>query len=530
MMPFFSKNFTMVVQFDRNSQTLFASRFDIVNGSYTEPVTMACPFNEDLLGSNLKLFKALRRTQIESLFQGLVNRSEGQNLKNFRLEVGNNTFFSFVAVNQENLMLRVVFCGVNENTKNLSCIIGLSYNMAEGLSTENIKGFVRSLQITEHEMLIILPRTVYRVSFDKPAESFRFSYPDSMVYLQFFKNRWFGLTNENVLFTLQISADPSGDLVEKKFYPSSMCHNYSDLVATENYLLGVFKDSESRQGVAVIYYMDDNFFEQEATETDDPKFLMASEIPEGPTSPRKIRPAYEKDNATLRIIHYYDRDSYQIKYFHEWNGKILMFGGNLVLMLSAPPTVNPPPGMKLAYQSLGKLNRTYTLVGENIVYLLPIDSSSDRCASLTTRMLNGTKPKPDLSVMNTHLFLNDIVAGSTVLNFEQFDYSELPQFGGTAIDVYFKENSNYVRSTYVIKFKYEKHHVRWLMVAVGVISLVFLAIFLLCVAKIGKAMRGRDAALDSSAIQATLKPDTEAPFLNQRVPERFKTTSTEWHN
>lgn len=528
MIPFLSKNFTVLVQFDGDTQTLFASKFEIVNGSYMEPLTASFAINEDLLGSEPRHFKALRRMQLDSLLQGLENRTEGQSLKNLQLEFSNNTFFSFIAVNQEKLMLRIVFCGLNDSTKNLTCVVGLAYNMAAGLPTENVLGFVRSLQTTERDMLIILPRTVYKIPFERPMDTYQFSYPDSMVYLQYFKNRWFGLSAANILFMLEVGTDAGGDLIEKKYYPASGGHVYKDLVATENYLLGVFKDSAEWQGVAVIYYMDDHFFDEETARPTEGKTLEASKIPEASTSSQPIKPTLENDNATLRIIQYYDKDAYQLKYFHEWNGKILMFGGNLVLMLSAPPTVNPPPGMKLAYQTIGKLNRTYTLVGENIVYLLPVDSNSDRCASLTTRML--AKPKQGLSVMNKHLFLNDIVAGSTVLNFERFDYTELQQFDNTEIDVYFKENNNYVRSTHVIKFKYQKQHARWLLAAVIVISTIFLMILVLCVTKIAKAVRGRATTLDAPLVRESLKQDAEAPFLNNRVPDRFKAAPTDWHN
>lgn len=514
MMPYFSRKFTIVAQFDSNTKTLYASKFKIVNGSYTEPETTEYEVGVDLLGETPRLMKALRFTQLITLAQALPNQTAMEELKQWS---NNNTIFSFVAVNQNTLTLRVVFCGFSDLGNKLQCMVGFEYDMTEGCR-ECVAGVVQSMQITENDIFVILPRKIHRIPIAKPESATKFLYPDSMTYVQYFDGQWFGVSSNNVLFVLGPDSVNAGDLVEKQYYKTGAAHLYTSLVATENYMLGVFKDSNSRQGVSVFYYMDDNFFNDPVHNKS--KRLLATEVRSDSTDIPSAK------NKTLTLLDYWNPQAYKIKYFQEWNGNLLMFGQNVILLLSVPPTINAPPGKKLVYQSVGTLNQTYMFDGENVIYLMPLNNNSNHCASLTSRMLRN-KLK-GLGMQSSHLFINDIVAGSTILSFEHLDDAELQAAGSVSVDIYFKEDRNYVKSTYSVKFKYYKaSRWYWLWIPLGCILLVFLAILSLCVVKISKAVR--KPTRDDSMVPASLQVDKTSPLLDSRVPDRLAPLRSPWN-
>lgn len=99
-MPFFSRKFTILVQFESQSKTILTSKFKIVNGSYVEPQTLEFSLGEDILGSSPQHFKMLKFTQLISLGLALPDESLRRKLEELS---EHHTLFGFVAVNQDKL-------------------------------------------------------------------------------------------------------------------------------------------------------------------------------------------------------------------------------------------------------------------------------------------------------------------------------------------------------------------------------------------------------------------------------------------
>lgn len=187
--------------------------------------------------------------------------------------------------------------------------------MTEGRVIDGVSGVVNSLQITEHDLYVILPRKIHKIPIADPTNRSIITYPDSFKFIQYFKGEWFGLNNVNFMYKLGKSDYNSDDLIEKSFTKTDV-HTFKNLVATDNYLVGVYNDPRS-QGISIFYYMQDDFFNNQE------------------------KKPQENDKFSFKQLDYQIADADKLKYFYEWNGKIMTFGQNISILLGVPPTLNP---------------------------------------------------------------------------------------------------------------------------------------------------------------------------------------------
>lgn len=184
----------------------------------------------------------------------------------------------------------------------------------------------------------------------------------------------------------------------------------------------------------------------------------------------------------------------------------MVFGGSEVLMMSLPPTVNSPPDKKLMYQTRGSFNQTYVFPGSNIIYVFPVNSETNSCSMLTSRVLlketENTKieeAEDSKEIREENLFINNIESASTVISFEKISDEELQKIDTVRIDLYYKKSRDYLKSTYQISFAYYKANKWiWLWVSLGCIVLILLFITGLFIAKCCKAINkaGNNSLLD----------------------------------
>ena len=182
-MPYFTKKFTIVVQFDSSTKTLFASKFKIENGSYTEPETRTLTMSINLLGNTPSLFRALRLHQVLTVVQGLPDQNITEEIKEM---ANSHTLFSFIAISEESMQLRIVFCGYSEEGADIRCIIGFTYNLTDSPSTFPTSGHVQSLQLTEDSIIVILPNRIHESPLGEPARGINYTYPYAMNFVQYF--------------------------------------------------------------------------------------------------------------------------------------------------------------------------------------------------------------------------------------------------------------------------------------------------------------------------------------------------------
>lgn len=524
-MPYFTKKFTIVVQFDSSTKTLFASKFKIENGSYTEPETRTLTMSINLLGNTPSLFRALRLHQVLTVVQGLPDQNITEEIKEM---ANSHTLFSFIAISEESMQLRIVFCGYSEEGADIRCIIGFTYNLTDSPSTFPTSGHVQSLQLTENSIMVILPNRIHEIPLGEPARGINYTYPYAMNFVQYFDGKWFGLSDNNRLCVLEQDSYNGGDLIERRFFDNKL-HLYTNLVATENYLMAVYKDSNFKQGVTIFFYMDDEFFNKQKIKEKVTR-LLAQETNKK-QSFKGDKSFKDKQNRTMASLDYSNPQTFKVKYFHEWNGNLILFGQDLLLLFSVPPTTNAPAGQKLLFQTIGTLNQTYNYDGDNIIYIMPLSTSANRCGCLKTRVLKNSTTELN-GIPRQHLFLNDIGSGSTVLSFEKIDDSDLENIDKIDIEIYFKENQNFIKSSYSVHFKYYKgSRWYWLWIPLGCIILVFVLIFGLCISKLSKAIKGRPSISTEEAetvLQIRNSKEAQSPLLNEKVPERLAPLRTSW--
>lgn len=525
MLPFFKNKFTAVIQFEPFSKTIFISKFPIVNGTYAEPKTLQFEIGVDILGSSpARFFKILYYTQMISL---VLNLNDEKVLNKVQELSNTRTLLSFVAINKDKLTLTVVICGLANSDDPLDCLVAFTYNLTGNSFNAGPSPAleVRSLQVTEININVILPRKIIQIPFENPNNPSNFTYSDAIKFIQFFKGQWFGINSLNFLYILGPDEFREDHLSEKRYYSGTNDHLYTNLVATDSYLLGTFKDQYYSQGVSIFYFMDDNFFDNaQPNDKDHRRFL--NKAVGGPQIDKETD--VKSNELTLNRLDF-KCEIDNVNAFLEWNEKIIMFGGNQAFLVGLPPTTKAPPGLNLRYQTVGRLNQTYTFDGENIIYILPLNENTNHCASLTSRALMGKAEPKGLTDINYHLFINDIASGRTVLNFEGIDDSVLQEAGEVGIHLYFKDGSNYLKTDYKVTFKYAKSTFWfWLWIPLGVVALVFLGMLILCLVKVNKAMKRRHSLIRDDSLIPQSIAEKSSPLLDQRVPDRLSGRTAPW--
>lgn len=243
----------------------------------------------------------------------------------------------------------------------------------------------------------------------------------------------------------------------------------------------------------------------------------------------------------LKRIDYTDEGSLNLYNYYEWRGQVIMFGDKSLMILSVPPTLNPPKNMLMSYQTKGSLNKTFALNFTKILYVLPKSKETGSLAVVNSRLLGAEKQ----SSMQRHssttdrisksiIFIDEVYIGSPNLHFNQSDEELLNQKTCT-IDVYYNLYPNYVRKRYVIEFIDNKPNSSlWLEIFLGVVLVLFFSISILCVIKARKALRKvKDpASMGTSGLALTpglatgnrqgLIRGMQDELINQTIPSRLR--------
>lgn len=236
---------------------LHLANFPYKDGSYGTPTEMKAKFNGKLLSTNEELFLRVSLTDTFYLLGGLQEEVKKSKLNDY------GDAFVFLAIDEEDLVFRVVFCGLNAT--NFSCetlfnkvliLPGQEYSIGYGRVT--------SLQVQDGKILVILPSRIFEFDLeDIKNNSTNYGYSRSMKYLQYFNKEWFGISTGDVLFILKHDDSLDKTLIETRLFKNSKNHNYDKLVSTGDYLLGKYDDEDGRAGLSIFYFIDEDFFDSD---------------------------------------------------------------------------------------------------------------------------------------------------------------------------------------------------------------------------------------------------------------------------
>lgn len=516
IVPFFELDFTLMLQIDPVKNELILSKFPIVNGRYQSPETRIKSIDllKKLMGTDFSLYAVLNATQTRDLVKS-VSKAQLDSIINHSM-----ANFSFTVLNNQDGMLRLVFCGIN------STIFDCDIVQERNLSTLSPTITPLGLQIVNNSVQIILREYIVNAPLNEPLLHRPLEYSRDLKCLRYFRNNWYGITNTNLLWILQ--PGPDGRLQEKYYYSNEEGHDFVSLDATENYLILKYSDNGGRrQGVRVYNTPVDNFF---------------NETKQRSTSKQNHLTIDKSDTSSYMLVSSDYQDSITSTNFtsFEWEGNLIMFSttkmGASMTILTIPPTINAPEGKKLGYQTVGSLNKTFSWAGCTIGYVLPLKTGIGKLAILYSKVL-GPLPYPTQRLLQkdkehfpgrrtAHLFINEVEVGNMALQFDRFDDSELLKMGRVNLDVYYNEFPNYRIVSYVVEFSHHrgKDGGLWLQISLGAILIVFVAILWLCIAKIRKALKKPVLPDDSQQqIQTTVgHAGTEEPLLNLHVPTRLQ--------
>lgn len=526
------QNYCLLVQFDTGDKKIYMAKFDYIKGAYLPPSVMSTKIekeeDQDLLTTNRGLFVQFSITDTVRLLEGLQEEAEASSLTNL------DNVFAFLAIDEALLTMRIVFCGFKDSE--FKCEIFFSkYLTFDGKKPPVAYGKVSSIQVIGDKILVVLPNRIYQFGLTNVKQNqTNYGYSRSMKQVQYFSGRWFGISKANVLFTLEPDPNLGGYLVETTFFRTEKKHSYSKLVATESYILAKYSDEDGSAGFSIYYYSDDNFFKQSEKAQSESPSPPKGRIKPGNLSSRTQSgqsqfPSASTSSITSLDFEYQFAD--QIDYYYEWNGNLLLFGIPGALMMSLPPSIEPPAGKILKYQTVGTLNQSYVFAGSDLIHLLPINSDTNQCACITARSLRAGEQKKESSQgegrEKAHLFINSIESARPVLSFEKLSPSELQALKSVKIELYFKQQKNrYIRRSYTIRFEYYKPG-KWMLlwIALACVVLLFLAILVLCVVKSVKAMRKRE---NYSVTDNEASPDSDYSsdqFVSERIPNRWRSTN-----
>lgn len=258
------------------------------------------------------------------------------------------------------------------------------------------------------------------------------------------------------------------------------------------------------------------------------------------TRPRPNK-LFEEPERVLKRIDYTEEGSLNLCNFYEWRGQVIMFGDKSLMILSVPPTLNPPKNMDMSYQTRGSLNKTFSMNFSKILYVLPKSQETGSLAVVNSRVL-GQQQRPGAEgrdwtphgLGKSMVFIDEVSIGSPNLHFTQSDEELLEQKSCT-IDVYYNQYPNYVRKRYQIEFVFNKPHSSlWLQVSLVAVLLLFVSIFVLCIAKARKALRKVPDPASVTGPVLVLTPGlpdgnrqvllrgVRDELVNQTIPSRLK--------
>lgn len=508
--PFFASNFTVFLQIKKSTNSLQFSKFPIVNGSYKAPTYFEQHFADQsyFLDNKPGCLKALNSTQIVTLQASLIKL--GKPVK------GENLFsFATVTITGD---LRIFVCDGNTELDPCKIVHNANVVPVEGSAVER-------LQISNNEILVTVESTLITVPLALELAGKKYSFSRKLISVQKFQNRWFGMSNDYVLFELSVSAGSTGEdqLVDQFYYDKQPGLSYTELYATENYMIGLFSGSSTDSllyaGVTVFAVRNNNFFKG------------------SPLRGQRVRGALG-DNKKLDLFYRnyaYDR-SLLMKEYYEWKGNLVIFGLKSIMVLAVPPTDTPPLGNTLTFQTQGSINKTYSASKSNPIYVFPLAGKSNGLAMLSSRLLGNSsttpsKPDANLSQLKLKLFVDEIATESPFLNFEKYDDETLISEGTQEITLYYNHDGHFDKVTYRINFEYKKEPTSKLLTAalIGIV-LLFVCFLILCILKSYKAIAKKKDNASSYEESPTKLQDplmrnsagSKEDLVDKRVPTRLK--------
>lgn len=466
-------------------------------------------FNCKLLSSNEALFRPLTLTDTITLLQGMEKEAADSKLEDF------DNVISFVAVDEQDLTLRVVFCGVNATDFRCQTLHKKEL-IEEGQQRYNYYGKVNSLQVQDGKIMVVLPSRIYEFEIANVKNVTNYTYTRSMKFVQYFNNKWYGISTGHVLFLLE-HLERTGELIETSFFTAKKKHHFEELVATESHLLARYQDESGSSGFAVYYHTTKDFF-------GDSQNLTASSIKQDFKS--KLECNEDGDyrssiNPTLYCLDFEYPFASALTNYYEWNDYLIVFGAPGALMMSLPPTLEAPNGKNLLYQTVGTFNQSFVFEGNSLIHLLPGSEDTSKCAAITSSMLRTSQLQQGMQ--KNHLFINSVEPASPMLSFEKLSDSQLELLTTVKIDLYYKKRKDtYLRRSYTIGFKnYKVGNWIWLWIAMVAIVVAFLGLLCLCIAKSLKAIKKGN---NYSVVEQAGRSDqrfSEEPLLNDHVPTRL---------
>lgn len=248
-------NFCLLLQYDKSDGMLYLANFPYKRGSYSTPTEMKVKFIDNLLTTNDKLFMHFSMTDTVNLLQGLQEEAEKSKLNDY------DNLFSFIAIDEADLKLRLVFCGINATKFGCETLFEKKLILPdEGFIPGT--GKVNSLQVQNDKILVVLPSRIFEFSLnDVKNKQIHYGYSRSMKYIQHFDNRWFGISSGDILFILEHRDDLDRMLMETSFFRTENRHTYRDLVSTGDYLISKYYDEGGSSGLSIFYYTNEDFFQ-----------------------------------------------------------------------------------------------------------------------------------------------------------------------------------------------------------------------------------------------------------------------------
>lgn len=499
----------MLIQFDRTDNTLNLAKFPYTDGTYGHPSVMHTAIGSRLLSTNDRLFVGLSLADTTAALLGMRQEAEQSAIGHY------DDVFAFVAVDDIDLVFRVVFCGANETEFRCQSLF-LKDLYESWQAVGGMDSAVNSVQVQNGKIFVVLPSKIFEFEMANLKNNTSYGYSKSMQFVQYFNNNWYGISSGNKLFVLEHDDTPARTLQEIYYYRSQKDQIYEELSATNTYLLARYKDLDGNAGFSIFHFMENDFF-NESLKANTPKNENISQS----ISNVKSGQIESDDKQNLFYLDYSYQDAHQLVHLYEWKGYLLIFGMPGALIMSLPPSVNPPAGKSLMYQTVGTFNQTFVFETSGLLYLLPVNDDISNCAAITSKMLIADSHLSDTA--ESHLFINSVESASPVLNFEKLTDEELEGLSSVKIDLYYKDHADsYLKRSSTIHFEnLRSRRLWWLWIALTSIGVLFLASLALCIVKSWKAIKkGNSYSIVDNKIAAN-HPYSDEPFINNRIPDRL---------
>jgi len=256
IIPRFSKNYTYLFQYDPSHQMIYLSKFLYLDSAYQAPTTMKFKFEDQLLTTNEELIKQFSFAQTLKLLEGLQSEAEESGLADIE------DLFSFLAIDESNLIMRIVFCGTLPENKFVCKTLLNKILVEEGQEYYPGYGSVKSLQLLKEEIIVILPNLIFHIRIDDIKKGTTLKYSRSMKHIQYFGGKWFGVSNNEAFFIMKSDPALGGELTDGTFFTFNKSHYYDKIVATDNHLIARYATPSGASGNSVFFYYDPQFFQE----------------------------------------------------------------------------------------------------------------------------------------------------------------------------------------------------------------------------------------------------------------------------